>query len=728
MISKRIPIILVILSLYLSFNISFSEIGDTYMIQDKNYVFHNNTNSSKSFTVGIDWAASNFGTADNLAYQKIGTHLTINVKADYLRINSDGSNGNAVANEYITYLKPTRITLSAGEKIIINPKSDLVYDGLEDGISFVQTSIAPIKRIYLILGKTYVFKNDSPETKMIYFSGEESPNIIGNVTIEDKNQMIIKQIKDDYLWFTKNVGIAMNEGYKITIQPNKEYGLDNRGYVTAYMANNAAGIINEKSEMNLDTSVVSVYVNGNKIEFDQPPVIKDGRTLVPVRAIAEALGSNVSWNELTQTVVIQRGLDTAVFQIGNNKAYSKKIIVMDVGAQVINGRTLIPVKYITEIFGGKVEWDPITKSVHISCEELTNKMIIDDFYKYGFYWFNYYDVFSENLNKYDYAFKKVLGEIGNFGNMILMGVIENIGNISEPKDLLKNYDIELVKRNLVLMLNNMPKTDGYKADKIPDSVSASFEGVSNFNDALLIANENLDKFSASQQTGLKLFSEAFDNMASGVKVTNYGAELIEFMFNDYMNQIDYLFILEKSLDTNNPIIRDALKELRIEYTFKYLAGFYNFMEKISGELLDVGAEKILNTFGSVGSAYNIATFAIESINSLTGSTQYANDVESAVSLMLLNYDLMNSYDITKSKYCSINGEISATKNEWDEFVVIFKLTKAGVIEAYKCMESVSTSTIEKIYLKSQIDVLENININSSVVPSNKDQVFEYISR
>ncbi|MBR6524251.1 MAG: copper amine oxidase N-terminal domain-containing protein [Clostridia bacterium] len=115
------------------------------------------------------------------------------------------------------------------------------------------------------------------------------------------------------------------------------------------------------------TPTISVDVYGKPVEFDQPPVLKDGRTLVPVRAISEALGASVDWDEATQTVTATLG-DTVVKLVinSNRMLVNDKVIEIDVPAEIINSRTLIPVRAISEAFGCQVDWDDDNYRVIIS--------------------------------------------------------------------------------------------------------------------------------------------------------------------------------------------------------------------------------------------------------------------------------------------------------------------------------------------------------------------------
>ncbi len=105
---------------------------------------------------------------------------------------------------------------------------------------------------------------------------------------------------------------------------------------------------------------IQVYVDGQAVSFDQPPVIIDDRTLVPMRAIFQALGSEVTWSEPTQTITSTKNGDTVVLKIGEAGLYKNGTLVytMAVPAQIVNDRTMVPVRAIAEAFDAEVGWDP----------------------------------------------------------------------------------------------------------------------------------------------------------------------------------------------------------------------------------------------------------------------------------------------------------------------------------------------------------------------------------
>jgi hypothetical protein len=107
-------------------------------------------------------------------------------------------------------------------------------------------------------------------------------------------------------------------------------------------------------------------LNGNSpdIVMDVPPMIVNGRTLVPLRFLANALGAQVSWNEATRDVTIINGDRILVIPIGETTP-ELTALGMEVPAQIIDGRTMVPLRFIAEFFGAEVTWNAETRTVEI---------------------------------------------------------------------------------------------------------------------------------------------------------------------------------------------------------------------------------------------------------------------------------------------------------------------------------------------------------------------------
>jgi BMFP domain-containing protein YqiC len=112
--------------------------------------------------------------------------------------------------------------------------------------------------------------------------------------------------------------------------------------------------------------LISVMVNGKPVSYDVIPVVKDGRTLVPLRAIAQSMGAQVQWNDQSQTITLSRGDKTINLGIGDTTAsVNNSRVSLDVPATIVNGRTLVPARFISESLGGQVSWDQSSKTASI---------------------------------------------------------------------------------------------------------------------------------------------------------------------------------------------------------------------------------------------------------------------------------------------------------------------------------------------------------------------------
>ena len=99
------------------------------------------------------------------------------------------------------------------------------------------------------------------------------------------------------------------------------------------------------------------YINGKKAKFDVPPMNKDGRTLAPFRAIAEALDAVVEWDANTNTVTVTKDGKEVILKIGSKKAFvNGEEVTLDVAPEVYENRTLIPLRFLAESLDADVEY------------------------------------------------------------------------------------------------------------------------------------------------------------------------------------------------------------------------------------------------------------------------------------------------------------------------------------------------------------------------------------
>lgn len=113
---------------------------------------------------------------------------------------------------------------------------------------------------------------------------------------------------------------------------------------------------------------ILVYVDGKKVEFDQEPVAINGRTMVPIRAIFEAFGATVSWNNSTQQIVAIKEATELSFIIGEKTMLVNRtnLLKIDTAPVIRNGRALVPLRVISDALGYKVVWNDSNRVVSIT--------------------------------------------------------------------------------------------------------------------------------------------------------------------------------------------------------------------------------------------------------------------------------------------------------------------------------------------------------------------------
>ena len=116
---------------------------------------------------------------------------------------------------------------------------------------------------------------------------------------------------------------------------------------------------------------IDVYLDGEKIEFDVSPQIINGRTMVPIRAIFEKMGANVNWNNETRTATCVK--ENTVVEMTVDSEYvvvNGQYKEMDTTPVIVDGRTLAPARYVAEAFGATVNWSQKNNAVVICSKDV----------------------------------------------------------------------------------------------------------------------------------------------------------------------------------------------------------------------------------------------------------------------------------------------------------------------------------------------------------------------
>lgn len=112
------------------------------------------------------------------------------------------------------------------------------------------------------------------------------------------------------------------------------------------------------TEIKIKIGSKEAVVDGNITSLDVPPVLKNGRTMVPVRFIGEAFGADFAWDEKTRKVTYTLEDLTIQLYIGKKSATVNGIAaVLEAEPEIVNGRTMVPLRFIGQYMGASFDWD-----------------------------------------------------------------------------------------------------------------------------------------------------------------------------------------------------------------------------------------------------------------------------------------------------------------------------------------------------------------------------------
>ncbi|MFD3261815.1 stalk domain-containing protein [Paenibacillus lentus] len=132
-----------------------------------------------------------------------------------------------------------------------------------------------------------------------------------------------------------------------------------------------AGVMSQPQQIHANTTPIRIMLDGYPLQFPAEPIIQEGTTLVPFRAISEALGIQVTWDAKSKSISAIKGTGANTVRVQltlNSKKSSVNGAAVDLAAapQAVGGHTLIPLSFFSQQFGAQVNWDQKTRTVSIS--------------------------------------------------------------------------------------------------------------------------------------------------------------------------------------------------------------------------------------------------------------------------------------------------------------------------------------------------------------------------
>ncbi|MDO5041166.1 MAG: copper amine oxidase N-terminal domain-containing protein [Peptoniphilus sp.] len=242
---------------------------------------------------------------------------------------------------------------------------------------------------------------------------------------------------------------------------------------------------------------ISITLNGENIQTDVEPYIKDDRTLVPIRFISEALGYDVDWDEVARKVTVKNDSKKIELTIGEkNAVINDAVVENDVAPEITGDRTFVPVRFIAENFGVKVDWDPENYVVILERE------VLDDY--------------AQSMTELAEEFQRELALLRQY-------YFQDFSKYS-ANELFEKF--EIAKSNINGIINRVESmgTDA-KYEKsyefLKEAMNIGRDMLAKYNDALLSANQDAAKQVIDLQTRLAIkiseFKSALDAESKGLQ-------------------------------------------------------------------------------------------------------------------------------------------------------------------------------------------------------------------
>lgn len=179
-------------------------------------------------------------------------------------------------------------------------------------------------------------------------------------------------LSNDNVYFAKILMPEVQNIDKFDLQCIYEYGdnivIDMKTVITVHKRSLRLTVPKQKIYAELEAQKTSPYVKAADeiLGFETPPVTESDRTLVPMRFLFEKLGAEVSWDQETETATAQKANTVLSFSIDQNSAVvNGQPVTMDVPARLVNDKTMVPLRFLSENLGYTVEWDEATRMATI---------------------------------------------------------------------------------------------------------------------------------------------------------------------------------------------------------------------------------------------------------------------------------------------------------------------------------------------------------------------------
>lgn len=567
-----------------------------------------------------------------------------------------------------------QLTYESNSNIICNSSDTDIgyYDGIWSGRSYKDYWYYWDSNDMMY--KEYGGTNITKEQLMLFDGGKEIlDEVEGEITdifYRGNNKININVKKETADGYTMGNYLLGYDENSVWIIPEERRIYDNSGnYETAEYYGPRDGYYKKALDESIATytefktpdvkDAITVILNGEEISFDVQPYIENGVTMVPMRSIFEALGAEIYYDAETKTIRASKGNTVVELVTGSKYALingESKVL----SAPVVNknGSTMVPLRFVSEALGAEVSWDAETKTITINSEnniddeseESPETISMENpFADYSNEIYNIYDNRNNTVDAIAWGWSNI-----TYG-------IEHIFDLEEEPQ-----DIEYGKLVLSEILNKVPEINytPADADDIVSSIKLTDDGLSIVNNYFGIASEES-----------KLLGEAVDKMDTVIDWAVFTIDEIEYILNDYGNNIQYFILLKENSD--DQYVNELIDELMVDYTDKW----YKTVIDVNEKIVDGSVESVMDAGLGAYTAglYPLAKYANEVYVSLSGLKDKTDAIANFYLACRMIYPVDKAYESSVNRYN--NGECDI-----NEVQAMFELNKAIKIYAYECIE------------------------------------------
>ena len=621
-------------------------------------------------------------------------------------------------------------------KIDINTRSVYEMKNLPDGLDMID-----------LLSGTRIYQDNQTGQPLYYYKDITRSGIYFNSTENGLFYMQNGTVYSNLLWYEKRELTDPGSGvYDISYYTGSgdqlwfsesEWEQYKENYLAQYtliaddVPTYTSSDMNKASDANLKKILSDMYdklyprikviLNGSEISFDQPPIMQNDRVLVPIRKIAEAMGDDVLWDVETSSAMIKHGDRALIIRLNDDKieiaddkhsytGWERK--PLDVPAQIINDRTLVPLRAFCESLSSVVEWNGDEKTVYITYDSSTRgeelsteaieniniifKLLYKDTDDLSFSEFST-DMgdFYNTTSKWKSAFVIGLSDIEKGVKTLLDGLMEG----KNPRD--KNTQ-EIVKASLAAALADIPDNPAIEFDA-EDSIG--------FYKRVDDANKILEDILGNKAGLLSTAVKALDTAGKTIDWSAFTVNQLSCYLNDYSVSIDYLNAFKENCDDD--YVKEIIDEMLFEYSYKWAGSLYDLETKVlHDEMKEELRDEIAKASAEVAAAaiakdvkllYDISKFTMDIWNDKIGLNDLSKELCNYAGTLIYNTPLDTSYSSALVKATSnLSGSYENMNKSLTDFKYLFKLEKSTKIKAYQHIKEITNDAATKTICDERI--------------------------